>query len=68
MSNGNADSATTKPIMASEATLRDLFAAKAMRGLITRMIAGEDSVEAVSMAAYKLADAMLAEHEKGSDG
>lgn len=44
-------------------SLRDYFAAKALAGLLAHA-SGEDPNKAPAMA-YKLADAMLAEREKG---
>lgn len=47
-------------------TLRDYFAAKAMQGLLadSNVIS---SAENVSTAAYKMADAMIAERNKGQN-
>ena len=60
MSNGNADFATKKPIMASEATLRDIFAAKAMVVAISEHPYGSKSLrEEAARYAYAVADAML---------
>lgn len=43
-------------------TLRDYFAAKAMQGFASKL--GEPDYEHEEMAAYKYADAMIAEREK----
>ena len=60
MSNGNAPDATTKPIMAKDATLRDIFAGQA---LITYTKIGVNTLDA-AVACYAYADAMIAQRQK----
>lgn len=63
---------TPPQIMASQATLRDYFAAKAMQAIIpdaerlvaARMAKGASGIQAVAEAAYYMADAMLAARVK----
>ncbi|HDU8716955.1 hypothetical protein [Morganella morganii] len=52
--------------MASDATIRDYFAAKAMQGLLSDPDAGmlDDDMSRWAMLSYKMADAMLRAREK----
>lgn len=52
------DTVHEKHLMASDATLRDYFAAKAMQGLVS-VVDGEGWIENSMTAAYMIADAML---------
>ena len=52
------DTVHEKHLMASDATLRDYFAAKAMQGLVS-VVDGEGWIKNSVTAAYMIADAML---------
>lgn len=64
---------TDKPVKASEMTLRDYFAAKAMQGIIgssnwrdcgMKLTNGLDLQENIAQYGYQVADAMLKERNK----
>lgn len=65
MSSGNAQPATGNPIMASEATLRDMFAAKALVALIQRSEPTDEPSDVVKCA-YGYADGLLASRNSES--
>ena len=46
-------------------TLRDYFAAKAMEGVLAHATLFEQKDIVISVYAYRMADAMIAEREKG---
>lgn len=54
----------SQPLMASQATLRDYFAAKALQGMMSNKMYGEHLMNALAQTSYIIADAMLKAREQ----